>query len=123
MRNPIQPLVEDEQGVIRFKENKIVSYLLDNGGIDMNQLAVKDFSEDDRRQFAQLIGYSLSGFGSLPYVNEDTYDAAERMLEDGQDEKEARLAQLENEISVLRRSLREPMARLFDVHPDDLRSH
>jgi hypothetical protein len=26
--------------------------------------------------FAQLIGYSLSGFGELPYVSEETFKAA-----------------------------------------------
>ncbi len=47
-RHPIQPLVEDGYGIIRFKENKIVRYLLDNGGIDMNKLAVLNFPQEDR---------------------------------------------------------------------------
>jgi hypothetical protein len=59
-------------GVERFKENKIVSYLLDAGPIDMNALAIMRFSNEDREQFAQLIGYSVCGFCELSYVSEDT---------------------------------------------------
>lgn len=76
MNHPTQPLEKDEHGVLRFKSNKIVRYLLDNGGIDMNHLAVKNFSEDDRQQFAQLIGYSLSGYGDLSYVSDEAYAAS-----------------------------------------------
>jgi len=38
------------------------------------------FPQEDREQFAQLIGYSLSGFGELDYVSDETYEVAERML-------------------------------------------
>jgi hypothetical protein len=75
-KHPLQPLVKDEYGVVRFKPNKIVRYLLDNGGIDLNWLATIDFSREDREQFAQLIGYSLSGFSELSYVRDKTYIAA-----------------------------------------------
>lgn len=36
--------------------------------MDLNALALIPFDEDDRQQFAQLIGYSVSGFGDLSYV-------------------------------------------------------
>ena len=78
VKNSIQPLVKDEHGRERFKENKIVSFLLDNGGFDMNNLACMDFSENDREHFAQLIGYSLDGFGMLSYVSDETYYLAEK---------------------------------------------
>lgn len=68
-RHPMQPIV-NVGGVARFKSNKIVEYLLDNGHADMNLLAVLNFSDEDRAQFAQLIGYSVSGFCELPYVSE-----------------------------------------------------
>ena len=58
MNNPIQPIITDEHGVTRFKENAIVRYLLDRGGINLNDLAILSFSQDDQEQFAQLIGYS-----------------------------------------------------------------
>lgn len=76
MRHPIQPLVIDAHGVVRFKENRIVRYLLDNGGIDLNKIALvadeQGFTQDDEEQFAQLIGYSLRGFHELSYVSDQT---------------------------------------------------
>jgi len=79
LHHPMQPLISDYQGVIRFKTNKIVEFLLDAGPFDMNQLACRNFSDEDREQFAQLIGYSISGFGELPYVSQRTYNKARRM--------------------------------------------
>lgn len=118
MRHPIQPLVT-ENGVVRFRANAIVRHLLDHGGIDMNALARMTFSDEDRAQFAQLIGYSLSGYGSLGYVSDDAYRAAEAMV-DGTDERDARIDTLTVELTELRDSLREPMARLFGVCAEDL---
>ena len=121
IRNPIQPLVKGEHGVLRFKANKIVCHLLDHGGIDMNAIARMDFTDDDRQQFAQLIGYSLSGYGELrSYVSDYAYAAAETMAEEGLSDKDARIACLEEALSTLRDSLRGPMASLFGKHPEDL---
>jgi hypothetical protein len=39
----------------------------------MNNLALLPFSNEDRVQFAQLIGYSLNGFGELPYVSDKVW--------------------------------------------------
>ena len=72
VRHPVQPVVVDENGVERFKGNKIVLFLLRNGGYDMNDLGRMEFSNEDREQFAQLIGYSVSGFGDLSYVSDET---------------------------------------------------
>lgn len=74
--HPLQPVVTDEQGVRRFKKNAIVVYLLDAGPNDMNKLALIPFSREDREQFAQLIGYSVSGFGELSYVSDEAYKRA-----------------------------------------------
>jgi len=68
-RHPMQPVVLDESGVARFKGNAIVRHLLDSGAIDMNALALLDFSDGDRNQFSQLIGYSLGGWSNLTYVD------------------------------------------------------
>lgn len=78
--------------VIRFRENKIVRFLLDNGGFDMNKLACMDFSDDDRSQFAQLIGYSVSGYGDLPYRNNEQLKMADDYVEELYDEKQLRTA-------------------------------
>ena len=78
-RHPIQPLYVDRHGRTRFKRNAIVEALLDCGPLDMNGLAILPFEANDREQFAQLIGYSLDGFGELSYVTDETYDAAAAM--------------------------------------------
>jgi hypothetical protein len=75
-KHPVQPLYKDGEGTTRFKKNEIVRFLLDAGPFDINQLALMKFSDEDREQFAQLIGYSLGGFGELSYVSNKTYDAA-----------------------------------------------
>ncbi len=72
-RHPPQPIVKDVRGTLRFKQNAIVRHLLDNGGIDLNQLGMLPFSKEDRSQFAQLIGYSVSGYGDLDYVSDREY--------------------------------------------------
>jgi len=76
--HPIQPIIKDKNGTLRFKENAIVSFLLDAGPFDMNKLAYMPFTQEDREQFAQLIGYSLGGFGELRYVSDKTYKRAEK---------------------------------------------
>ena len=121
--HPIQPLGLDEMGTIRFKSNKIVTILLKEGPFDMNQIAMwaseGRVSKDDQRQFAQLIGYSLTGFGDLSYMDDETYETAELMANDVK-ESDARLSYLHNLVESLKTALREPMARLFEKHPDDL---
>lgn len=122
-RPPIQPLEEDERGVLRFRENKLVSALLDHGqrtGLGLNELHMLDADPLDRMQLAQLIGYSLSGYGSLSYVTDDEYNAAQAMHAEQQSEDKARIATLEAELTAVRQALRAPMARLFGIHPDDL---
>lgn len=75
-KHSMQPLIRDEQGVIRFQQNPIVRFLLDAGPFDMNQLAAMPFADEDRAHFAQLIGYSVSGYGELSYVSDAAYEAA-----------------------------------------------
>ena len=66
MKHPMQPLLFDAHGVLRFKANKIVQHLLStHPSVNLNTLARQPFTDDDRLQFAQLIGYSLSGYASL----------------------------------------------------------
>lgn len=77
--HPVQPLIDDPHGVRRFKLNAIVQRLMEfarQRGCGMNELAEMQFSDEDRVQFAQLIGYSLQGFGELSYVSDETYQRA-----------------------------------------------
>ena len=126
MKNPIQPLAKDDHGVLRFKANAIVRHLLDtHPSCDLNRLACMDFSDDDRQQFAQLIGYSLSGYSELrSYVDDESFGTAAHMA-DGLDERDARIAAMEEKLGEMRAAvdmLREPVARLLEMHPDDLKA-
>ena len=82
MKHPPQPLHRDATGVIRFKENKIVQFLLHNGPFDLNQLAMMPFDTADQEKLAQLIGYSVSGFGNLSYASDEAVEAANKLAED-----------------------------------------
>ncbi|ELT7764224.1 hypothetical protein ACVGX7_08915 [Enterobacter hormaechei] len=76
---PMQPLAIDAHGTLRFKENPIVRKLLDYAtehGYGLNEIALDEFEAEDQMQLAKLIGYSLSGYGSLSYVTDESYDRA-----------------------------------------------
>lgn len=72
---PMQPIKNG-----RFIPNRVVEYLLDHGPLNMNDLAIQDFSDSDRAQFAQLIGYSVGGYGNLRYVSDSSYEKAESLM-------------------------------------------
>ena len=118
---PIQPIYTDDHGIIRFRGNKVVQFLLDNGGIDLNQLTIEcQNCPEDWEQFAQLIGYSLSGFGDLSYVSDETYRTATAMIYEGASEKDARLLHLQEKLDAVRDNVRQAATYLFHIHPDDL---
>ena len=83
MKHPMQP-IQYVDGVIRFKDNAIVRYLQDYSarrGCDLNDLALMPFSDEDRTQFAQLIGYSVSGAGDLDYFDRKVLARADAKAE------------------------------------------
>lgn len=81
-----QPMHIDEHGTIRFCANRIVRDLLDKATaakvMDMNSIAVDaqvhgKYTKEERQQFAQLIGYSVSGYAELTsYVTDVPYQRA-----------------------------------------------
>lgn len=81
-KHPMQPLARDDDGVIRFKPNAIVRFLLDWAtpkGMSLNEMAIMNFSQEDREQFAQLIGYSVCGYSDLSYVSDASLAEADRI--------------------------------------------
>lgn len=83
-KNPMQPVGLDVHNIARFKSNKIVRFLQEwaaSRGMDLNTLAKMDFSDDDWTQFAQLIGYSVSGFGDLSYADPAIVEKADGLVE------------------------------------------
>jgi hypothetical protein len=125
--HPIQPLAKDKSGVLRFKENKIVSDLLDlasKHGLSLNDIAYRDYSNEDRQQLAQLIGYSLCGYSELQsYVDDAAYAAAEAKSRGSKkSDVEIERDYYRAELRALKRALQKPMARLFECHPNDLKT-
>ncbi len=76
--HPMQGIVWATDRVIRFRRNAIVERLLETSSLDLNDIARMDFSEADRMQLAQLIGYSVSGFGDLSYASRDVVRRADK---------------------------------------------
>lgn len=86
---PMQPLHITEKGTLRFVANRIVDDLYEFSvvrGFGMNEIARAaaqgKYTKEEQMQFAQLIGYSLSGYGSLSYVTDESYEEAEKFVED-----------------------------------------
>lgn len=81
---PMQPIEFDRYGVIRFRENAIVSYLYEvalSVGVGMNELCRMEFTDEERMQFAQLIGYSVSGYGDLGYASQESVEKADAIAD------------------------------------------
>ena len=97
LRHPQQPVGWDGAGVIRFKPNAIVQALLDDcrrlGGLDLNGIGIGvargRYTNEDQIQLAQLIGYSVSGFGDLSYVPRSMVRQADRKAAKISTEREA----------------------------------
>ena len=68
-KHPMQPVVIGKDGCIRFQENAILRWLVDSGHINLNEIALMHFDDEDRMQLAQLIGYTVSGFGDLSFAD------------------------------------------------------
>jgi hypothetical protein len=70
----MQPIYRDGDGRARFRGNKIVEWMLEQGRqgkkFDLNTIAVAcvDVPQEDYVQFVQLIGYSIRGFHELSGV-------------------------------------------------------
>ena len=76
-----QPLVLDDDGVIRFRENRIMRLLLDGGPFSLEQIALMAFTDQERQQLAQLIGYSVSGYGDLSYADDEATTRADSAVD------------------------------------------
>lgn len=121
---PMQPIYTTDTGHRRFQPNAIVDHLLDCASAgrkcDMNDLACMPFSQEDRQQFAQLIGYSLGGYSELSYVSDESYRAACKVAEDPElDPVQAELAACKDLLHTVRVGMRYALGELYGKHPDD----
>lgn len=81
VNHPDQAVVIDDKGVARFKSNEIVRFLLNHGPYDLNTISKMEFSDDDRNQFAQLIGCSVCEFGELSYAEDERVERADTIAQ------------------------------------------
>jgi hypothetical protein len=81
----MQPIIATYEGIARFRANKIVQWVLRQGKrgrkFDLNDIIVEDFPIEDVEQFWQMLGYSLSGYGELSFIREETIAHADAEAE------------------------------------------
>lgn len=68
-------------GALRFRPNAIVCDLLDASTLDLNAIALGDYSVADREEFAMLIDYSVSGISDLSEVRDETINRIDAFAE------------------------------------------
>lgn len=60
------PVVEDSAGVYRFQPNALFRWSVDEGGLDLNRMAMAygqgKFTLEEYMEFYRGLGYSLCGF-------------------------------------------------------------
>lgn len=77
----MQEISYNDKGVIRFKTNHVIRELLKSSTLDLNDIACMDFSVEDMEQFYQLLGYSVSGYGDVSFVRDETIARADRIAD------------------------------------------
>jgi hypothetical protein len=80
----MQPIVMDREGVVRFHPNKMVRFLYHwakEHGMGLNEMAIMSFSDEDRAQFSQLTGYSVSGYGDLSWASPESVEKADAIAD------------------------------------------
>lgn len=85
----MQPVVLDDDGVVRFKVNRVVRWMSDRlkeRGIGLNEIFIahdpRGDDRDDYQQLMQLIGYSVSGYGDLSTSDPEIVRAADQLAHD-----------------------------------------
>lgn len=83
---PMQPIITAPDGVARFRANSIIEDLWKAGVIDLNKIAIAAahgrYTKAEQMQLAQLIGYSVSGFGDLSYADRDVVRRADKKVQE-----------------------------------------
>ena len=111
---PMQPIYLDKDQRPRFEKNPIVDMLCEKHGL--NDIAWWWFENNVEQryieQFYQLIGYSVSGYGTLSQVSDESYYRATEVAADiGIEEKDALLV----EVDALKDELEKKKAELEHI--------
>jgi hypothetical protein len=84
-KQPMQPIYIDKEGVVRFQSNKIVDWLFATQKISLNEISAmcqtSKIPKADQMQFWQMLGYSVSGFGDLSFVDKEIVFQADMIAE------------------------------------------
>ncbi len=80
-KHPMQPIEVAKDGVVRFKQNKLVRFLANHRLNELVYPFPPEENADDWNQLAQLIGYSVSGFGDLSYADPDVVKQADEIAD------------------------------------------
>lgn len=70
MTFPLQPVYRDERGILRFRPNLVVVKLTELCPGWDRAMQDPEVSDEDREQFATLIGFTLAGFCELSFVSD-----------------------------------------------------
>ncbi len=83
-KHPVQPLELDNEGTLRFKQNAIVRFLIDQYSTQaLNYIyAEGDFSWEDYKQFIQLSGYRVSGYKDLEVATNEEVEQLDQMVDE-----------------------------------------
>lgn len=87
--HPMQPVVIAKDKIICFKENPIIQWMLDMGRegkrFDLNTIAIVSsglgWKKEDHMQIAQMLGYSVSGYGDLSYASKKSIQEADALAD------------------------------------------
>ncbi len=81
-KHPMQPLEFDKEGIIRFKQNAIVKFLIDQYSTQvLNYIYVSgDFPWEDYKQFVQLSGHRVSSCKDMKYATDEEIKRLDQMV-------------------------------------------
>ena len=77
----MRSIIKDSRGVIRFKANAIVNWIVSSGRLNLNDILLDEYSIEDIEEFWQLMGYSVSEYGELSFIREETVAVADAIAE------------------------------------------
>lgn len=108
MDQPMQPVLTDDQGIVRFQGNAIIKHMFDKGQFDLNDLCA-NFSIEDYEQLLQLLNFSVSAYGDMP-VRKSSVEQADSLAAAEQVEDASRTDELKAAHRSLMAAFRTPSA-------------
>ena len=75
----MREIIKNKNNVLKFKSNRIIEYLFDEGLLDLNRIVTlidgyDKFSKAEYEEILQMLGYTVDGFLELSLVRDKTKD-------------------------------------------------